>query len=150
MGVRIHDVILAATLLTASPAFAGWQDQASPADIQRLTQLPQIREAALASARTGDLGRGDTRALDRVMSAQGRDIPAHALAGTWRCRELKMGRMSAYMVYDAWFTCAIRPVGGSLELRKLNGTQRFVGYLYPEHGAWVYLGASSAKGEPYH
>ena len=51
MGVRIHDVFLAAALaLTASPAFAGWQDQASPADIDRLVQLPQIRQAAIADA----------------------------------------------------------------------------------------------------
>ena len=52
------------------------------------------------------------------------------------------------MVYDAWFSCSIRPRNGGLMLQKMNGTQRFQGALYPENGAWVYLGASSAKGEP--
>ena len=27
---------------------------------------------------------------------------------------------------------------------------RTQGYLYPENGAWIYLGAQSAKGEPWH
>ena len=77
MGVRIHNVILAATLaLTASPAFAGWQDQASPADIDRLVQLPQIRAAAIADAQHGTSGQGDVHALARVMDAQGHGIPA--------------------------------------------------------------------------
>jgi hypothetical protein len=58
--------------------------------------------------------------------------------------------MSSYMVYDAWFSCNIRPYNGGLLLQKMNGSQRFVGFLYPENGGWVYLGASSAKGEPYH
>jgi hypothetical protein len=37
-----------------------------------------------------------------------------------------------------------------LVLEKVNGTQRFAGELFPHNGAWVYLGASSAKGEPRH
>ncbi len=151
MGVRIHDVILAvAFALTATPALAGWQDQASPADIDRLAQLPQIRQAAIADAQSGNSGRGDVRALARVMDAQGHGIPANALMGNWRCRQMKLGRMTSYMVYDAWFSCNIRPVRGGLLLQKMDGSQRFIGFLYPENGAWVYLGASSARGEPYH
>lgn len=149
MGVRIHDVVLAVAL-TASPAFAGWQDQASPADIDRLVQLPQIRQAAIADAQAGNSGRGDVRALARVMDADGHGIPANALMGNWRCRQMKLGRMTSYMVYDAWFSCNIRPYHGGIILQKMNGSQRFIGFLYPENGAWVYLGASSARGEPYH
>jgi hypothetical protein len=58
--------------------------------------------------------------------------------------------MESYMVYSAWFTCSIHPHNGGLMLQKTNGTQRFMGMLYPENGAWVYLGASSARGEPWH
>ena len=58
--------------------------------------------------------------------------------------------MASYMVYDGWFSCAIRSHNGGLMLQKTNGTQRFMGMLYPENGAWVYLGAWSAKGEPWH
>jgi hypothetical protein len=151
MGVRIHDGLfaLALTLSVATPAFAGWQDQASPADIDRLVQLPQIRAAANADAQRGE-GRGDFRALPRVLEPEGRAVPARALMGNWRCRQMKLGRMSSYMVYDAWFTCNIRPYKGGLLLQKMNGSQRFVGFLFPENGAWVYLGASSARGEPWH
>jgi hypothetical protein len=151
MGVRIHEVVLAAALaLTASPAFAGWQDQASPADIDRLVQLPQIRDAAIADAKQNTSGQGDMRALARVMDAEGHAIPAQALMGNWRCRQMKLGRMTSYMVYDSWFSCNIRPYNGGILLQKMNGSQRFIGFLYPENGGWVYLGASSARGEPYH
>ena len=151
MGVRIHDVFFAATIaLTASPAFAGWQDQASTADIDRLVQLPEIRKAAIADAQSGNSGQGDVHALARVMDADGHGIPANALMGNWRCRQMKLGRMTSYMVYDTWFSCNIHPYKGGLILQKMNGSQRFIGFLYPENGAWVYLGASSARGEPYH
>lgn len=155
MGVRIHDGLFALALtlsvvtLSISPAFAGWQDQASPADIDRLVQLPQIRAAAIRDAQNGD-GRGDWRAMARVMDAEGRAVPARSLMGNWRCRQMKLGRMTSFMVYDAWFTCNIRPYNGGLLLQKMDGSQRFVGFLFPENGAWVYLGASSARGEPWH
>jgi len=154
MGVARHRLILAASLAAAtlipSVAFAGWQDLASPADIARLEQLPQIRDAAIADAQNTDSGRGNWRAMAHVMDAQGRAIPTAALMGNWRCRQMKLGRMTSYMVYDSWFTCNIRPYDGGLLLQKMNGSQRFVGFLYPENGAWVYLGASSARGEPWH
>jgi hypothetical protein len=135
--------------LASTPVFAGWQEQAAPADIDRLVQLPQIREQALQDAQNGE-GRGDARVISRVMGPESRAIPEHALVGSWRCRQIKLGRMASYMVYDAWFSCAIRPMNGRLMLQKMNGSQRFMGYLYPENGAWVYLGASSARNEPYH
>ena len=148
MGVRIHDVFLAAALtLAASPAFANWQQQASPSDIDRLVQLPQIRDRAIAEAQSGTGGRGDWRALARVMNAEGRSVPARAMLGNWRCRQMKLGRMAPYMVYDQWFNCRIRPYNGGLVLEKLNGSQRMAGFLYPDNGAWVYLGSSAVRGE---
>src|SRR3954465_10468394 len=154
MGVTAKTVLalaltLAATDSYANGAFAAWQDQASRGDLDRLGQLPQIRASALAASQRGR-GEGDGRAISGVMGPEGRGVPASALIGTWRCRQLKLGGMSAYMVYSAWFTCSIRPRNGGLMLQKMNGTQRFQGALYPENGAWVYLGASSARGEPLH
>jgi hypothetical protein len=140
MGVPTRKVFLAlAFSLAATPVFAGWQDQASPADA----------EAAIADAQHGE-GRGDWHAIPRVMQPQARAVPANALVGNWRCRQMKLGRMASYMVYDQWFSCNIRPYNGGLLLQKMNGSQRFVGFLFPENGGWVYLGASSARGEPYH
>jgi Domain of unknown function (DUF4893) len=150
MGVRTLKIFLALALsLAATPVFAGWRDEASPAEIDRLAQLPQIRDAAIQDAQHGD-GRGDYQAMPRVLEPQGHAVPANALIGNWRCRQMKLGRMSSYMVYDRWFSCNIRPYNGGLLLQKLNGSQRFIGFLYPENGAWVYLGASSARGERYH
>jgi hypothetical protein len=48
-----------------------------------------------------------------------------------------------------WFTCRISKVNGGIWFEK-QGTQRMAGYLYPEDGMWVSLGAQSAKGEPLH
>jgi hypothetical protein len=130
-------------------AHAQWQDRISPADLERLSHLSDIREAALADAGRGP-GRGDVSAIDRVMRAQGHTVPANALTGDWRCRQIKLGRMSAFMVYDRWFTCSIRPMRGGLVLEKSGGGQPFAGHLFPENGAWVYVGASHVRGEPRH
>jgi hypothetical protein len=152
MGGTIRTVfalalLLAATLSFTNGAFAGWQEQASRADVARLAQLPQIRTAALEASRRGR-GEGDASVIGLVMNPPGHAIPGQALAGTWRCRQVKLGGMESYMVYSAWFTCSIRARNGGLVLQKMNGSQRFMGTLYPDNGAWVYLGASSAKGEP--
>jgi hypothetical protein len=151
MGLPIARMLALAlaTVFIAPNAFAGWQDTASPADIERLDRLSQIRDAAIADAQHGQ-GRGDGRVIARVMEPQGRGVPVHALTGHWRCRQIKLGRMSSYMVYDRWFDCSIRRHNGGLLLEKRNGSQRFAGWLYPEGGAWVYLGASNIRGEPRH
>lgn len=150
MGVRTLKVISALALsLAATPVFAGWQDVAHPADIARLERLGHVRAAAIEDAQRGE-GRGDWRAIPSVLEPQGRAVPASALMGNWRCRQMKLGGMSSYMVYDRWFSCNIRPFNGGLLLQKMNGSQRFVGHLYPHNGTWVYLGASSARGEPWH
>ena len=150
MGGRIVRAFLMLALsLASTPVFAGWRDVASQADIERIEALPQIRGAAIQDAQNGQ-GRGDWRVIARVMQPEGRAIPTQALLGNWRCRQFKLGRMSSYIVYDRWFSCNVRPFRGGLLLQKMDGSQRFVGFLFPENGAWVYLGASSAHGEPWH
>jgi len=138
-----------AAIFISSNAFAGWREDASAAEIDRLNRLPQIRDAAIADAQHGE-GRGDNRVISRVMEPEAHTIAANVLTGNWRCRQIKLGLMSSYMVYDRWFTCSIRPTRGGLLLEKTGGSQRFAGFLYPEQGAWVYLGASHVRGEPRH
>ncbi|MBN9588378.1 MAG: DUF4893 domain-containing protein [Alphaproteobacteria bacterium] len=139
----------AATLSIPDPAQAGWQQQASAADAQRLAQLPAIRAQAIHAAMTWK-GQGDLNELRGALEPEGRTIPAGALVGNWRCREIKLGGISPYIVYRDWFRCTVRRANGGLLFRKVTGTQRTAGYLYPRDGAWVYLGASSAKNEPWH
>jgi len=148
-GAKVKGILALALSLAASPAFAGWRETASPADIARIEQLDQIRKTALDDSHRGQ-GQGDGRIIAQVMDPEGRGIPQAALLGNWRCRQIKLGGMTSYVVYDQWFSCNVRPFHGGLLLQKMNGSQRFVGGLFPENGAWVYLGASSAKGEPYH
>jgi hypothetical protein len=142
-------LLLVTGFLFPLAAHAQWQDRISPTDLDRLSHLSEIREAALADAGRGP-GRGDVSAIDRVMRVEGRTVPANALAGTWRCRQIKLGRMSAFMVYDRWFTCSIRAERGGLLLEKSGGSQRFAGMLFPENGAWIYVGASYVRGESRH
>jgi len=149
MRKAILTSLAAAFLLVTVSAHAQWQDRISSADLDRLSHLSEIREAALADAGRGP-GRGDVSAIDRVMRAEGRTVPASVLTGDWRCRQIKLGRMSAFMVYDRWFRCSIRAARGGLLLEKSGGSQRFAGYLFPENGAWVYIGGSSVRGEPWH
>ena len=138
-----------AGVFVSSNVFAGWQDYASPADIERLEQLPQIREAALADAEHGQ-GHGDAGVIARVMGPQGHTINANDLVGHWRCRQIKLGRMESYAVYDRWFDCNIRALSNGLMLEKTGGSQRLAGSLFPDNGAWIYVGASRVRGEPRH
>jgi hypothetical protein len=141
--------LLGAAILAPSMALADWRNYASDFDIQRLQILEQWRDKAIWEAQNYSDGTGDFNALRAALEPQGRSVPAQALIGNWRCRNMKMGGMNAYIVYQ-WFNCSIRPVNGGLHFQKTDGTLRTQGFLHPENGAWVYLGAQSAKGEPWH
>lgn len=149
--VKFSTALALCLALLAIPtiALAGWQDYVSPADRDRLEQLPQIRDAALADAEHGR-GHGDARVVARVMGPQGHTINANDLVGHWRCRQIKLGRMESYVVYDRWFDCNIRALGNGLMLEKTDGSQRLAGRLFPDNGAWIYVGASRIRGEHRH
>ena len=149
-----HKVIFAGLALLAlsgsgltNSAWADWRDQVSPRDVEKLAHLNDAREDALDQARHRG-GQGDVRAIGAVFDPAPRAIPEQALSGTWRCRQIKLGGMTGYYVFD-WFKCRIAHVNGALWFEKA-GTQRMAGYLHPQEGMWVYLGAQSAKGEPIH
>jgi hypothetical protein len=139
-------VIVVAALGTASSAFAGWQDEASHFDANRLAKIDEARAKGLSEAQSGrDIG-----LIHSVLDAQARPASARALEGDWQCRTIKLGGMSPDIVYS-WFRCRIGHRGDRLYFSKLNGTQRLNGVLFPhESGGFVLLGALSAKGEPPH
>ena len=136
-----------AVLALTGVARADWRDQVSPQDVDRLAHLNDARENALEQARHRG-GHGDVRAVGAVFDPAPRSVPEQALPGTWRCRQIKLGGMTGYYVFD-WFKCRISHVNGGLWFEKA-GTQRMAGYLHSQEGMWVYLGAQSAKGEPIH
>ena len=149
-----HKLTLAAlTLLTLcstgfiASAWADWRDQVSPRDVDRLAHLSEARNDALQQARQRG-GFGDVRAIRETLQPASHAVPEQALTGNWRCRQIKLGGATGYYVFS-WFSCRIAKVNGGIWFEK-NGTQRMAGFLYPQQGMWIYLGAQSAKGEPLH
>jgi hypothetical protein len=139
--------VLALVALTGT-ALAGWRDQITNFDADRLTRLEDARAQGVEEAQQRG-GTGDFRAIQQTFGAEAHGVPEQALLGHWRCRQMKLGGMTGYAVFD-WFSCSITRVNGGLWFEK-QGTQRMAGYLYPEEGGlWVYLGAQSARGEPWH
>lgn len=121
-------------------AQAGWRDEASSFDQNRFAKLDESRAKGLAEA-------GDVPAIRETFDAPA--VSADSLGGTWRCRTLKLGGMTSYVVYS-WFRCRISDRGGELVFEKLSGSQRMAGTLYREGDGYVYLGASWVKGETAH
>jgi len=136
-----------ALLALTATAHADWQGQVPPSDIERLAHLNDARTDALEQARARG-GKGDYRVIETILRPDAHAVPEQALYGNWRCRQVKLGGASGYYVFD-WFNCRISRAGGGIWFEK-SGTQRMAGYLHPQEGMWVYLGAQSAKGEPLH
>jgi hypothetical protein len=139
---------LVVTLFSGTAAFAGWQDVASSFDQQRLARLSEAKQKALAEAKAGT-GAGDASAIDSALGPESHAPSADELVGAWRCRTIKLGGITPYVVYS-WFNCRISNHGGGLYFEKTSGSQRTNGFLYPGEGGLVYLGASSVIGEPPH
>lgn len=145
MSAKLTSVAMLGFALLTTPAFAGWQDQATPADQQRLGRLEEARQRGMSEAQGGrDMG-----AINAALGAPSHGASAGEFAGTWRCRQMKLGGATPSIVYT-WFTCRVSERDGHLYFQKVNGTQRTQGWLYPDGGTFVYLGASSARGEPPH
>ncbi len=134
--------------LSATAASAGWQDVASPFDQQRLARLGEAKEKALAEAHAGT-GSGDASAIDAALGPASHAVSGNELLGAWRCRTIKLGGITPYVVYS-WFNCRVSERGGGLFFEKTSGSQHTAGFLYPADGGLVYLGASSVTGEPPH
>jgi hypothetical protein len=145
MSTKLIAVASAMLGLLATPAFAGWQDQATSADQQRLARLEEARARGMSEAQSGP----DMAAIDRALGAPSHGASAGEFSGKWRCRQLKLGGATPSIVYK-WFTCRISHRDGHLYFQKVTGTQKTQGWLYPDGGTFVYLGASSARGEPPH
>lgn len=139
-------VLALALAALASSARAGWQDEASAYDANRIAKLDEARAKALSEAQSG----ADIAVIRAVLDPAAQPASAEALTGAWRCRTMKLGGVTADIVYS-WFRCRIAERDGSLRFEKLSGSQRLSGTLYPnDAGGFVLLGAWSVKGEPPH
>ena len=142
----LYSGAVTAALLCAGIAQAGWQDVAAPYDVKRVALLDESRSRALSEAETGP----DAALVHAVLDPAAVSASRDALLGSWRCRTIRLGGMTADIVYS-WFPCRISVRDGALRFEKTSGTQTLRGTLYPaEQGGFVLLGAMSAKGEPPH
>ncbi|HVZ70230.1 MAG TPA: DUF4893 domain-containing protein [Rhizomicrobium sp.] len=133
--------LAAALIVCATPAFAAWQDRASPYDALRLSHLAEARAKAMREAQGAS--EQDLAAVRAVLNRNSRAVPMASLKGTWRCRTIKLGGMSPVVIYD-WFTCRIGEEHGHPYFEKQTGTQHFGGSLYPhESGGFVFLGGTN-------
>jgi len=150
MRVSLSKTILAGAVLalSATAASAGWQEQASDFDKGRLAALGEAKQKALGEAKNGQ-GAGDASAIEAALGPASHAPSVGEVTGSWRCRTIKLGGITPYVVYG-WFNCRIAMRGGGLWLEKTSGSQRTQGFLYPGDGGLVYLGASSVIGEPPH
>lgn len=110
-----------------------WRDVATPADRQRLRDWRKTFVDALASARKSGhaadvANEGALLNPDAALGGQG--IPN----GMYRCRVIKVGAktegMLDYVAYPA-FSCRVRAERNLQRLDKLNGSQRYVGLIFP-------------------
>ena len=149
--MRMFSVLLAASglMLFAAQAQAGWQDVASQFDQQRLARIDEVRAKAISEAQAGAPA-GDLAIIRSVMGPGAGPASVSSLLGNWRCRTIKLGGITPDVIYS-WFRCRISMRGGGPYLEKLTGSQFTNGYLYANgDGSFVYLGASSVRGEPRH
>jgi hypothetical protein len=134
----------ALSLLASTAAFAGWREEASAFDAQRLSQLQESKDKGMQEASSGP----DMATINAVLGPHANPISESEAAGSWRCRTIKLGGMTPSKVYG-WFNCRVAHRGGGLYLEKLSGSDRVNGYLYPDQsGGLVLLGANTVKGEP--
>lgn len=128
-----------------------WKVHAKATDVERLARLDAAWTAGLKRARA----EGHDAELN-VLGAFAR--PGGGLAprvqpspGAYRCRTYKLGGEAQGLAFVAYpyFKCQVELTpGGDLIVRKLDGSQRFEGKLYPDRDdRLVYLGAAAWASE---
>jgi len=110
-----------------------WRQVATDDDRDRLKNWRTSFVNALAAARNSDHAADIAREgalLDPDAALGGGPIPN----GLYGCRVIKLGAQSGGMLdYVAYpgFTCRVDPKKGLQRLAKLNGSQRYVGIIFP-------------------
>jgi len=121
-----------------------WRLVAKPGHAERFAALPDAFKQAVDRAR-GDGHSDDIDALGPLLqidSALERPIPS---PGAYRCRSIQMSGNSLSFIAYPYFRCEVELTpGGDLIARKLTGSQRFEGRVYPEAARTLaYLGTAA-------
>jgi hypothetical protein len=121
---------------------ASWREVATDTDRSRLRNWRKAWDDALPVARAANAAAiAADPALFDPDTAQAAALPPQ---GDYRCRTVKLGSITpavkGYTAYP-WFACRIADEGSVKSLRKLDGSQRPIGLIYPETDARaIFLG----------
>lgn len=130
---------------------ANWHDIVTSNDRSRLrdwrTSFVDALEAARKSGHSAEIAR-EGPLLQPDAAVGGGPIPN----GTYRCRTIKLGAKASglldYIAYPS-FTCRVRATGRTQGFKKLSGSQRLVGVIFPnDQMRQVLLGTLVLGDEP--
>lgn len=109
-----------------------------PQEQSRLARFDEIAGKALLEAMAGGAP-GDIAALNKALSGTPQVAFDESLAGDWNCRTMKLGGISALVVYTP-FKCRLTFLGDGYSFEKLSGSQRTKGIITLRSGGAVYVG----------
>jgi len=134
----------AATPPAEGQASDDWRRYALPNHPQRIAALPEAFERAVAAARQAGHGAEMEPLGVLIQSTTALDRPVPS-PGPYRCRSIQFSEGSLPFLAYPFFRCEVEVTpGGDLILRKLTGSQRFEGKLYPDgEKRLVYLGGAA-------
>ncbi|MEQ6248714.1 DUF4893 domain-containing protein [Sulfitobacter sp. HNIBRBA3233] len=136
--------LLAALWALLAPLAAAAQD-IRPQEQTRLERFESTAGEALLGALAGGAAQ-DVAALQQALSGQPQVAFDPGMAGDWRCRTMKLGRLSALVVY-APFDCRMTLDLTGVTFEKLTGSQRTSGRIELRDGRAVYLGVGYVRSE---
>lgn len=140
----------------ASASTTVWRGVASLSDVRRLHRWRDAFMAGLTAAQSGGAA-AQTAAEGALLQPDAQLEPPLPPPGEYRCRIIKLGLpggdLPSYVPYPA-FRCRVAQAGGRLSFTKITGSQRQVGFIYPDTmRRGVFLGtmllADEARPLPY-
>lgn len=136
---------LMTTTIVAAVA-ADWKTIITPKDRGRLDRLAESISKGDATAAASEPAPADTNVLRAILDPPDTPVAVDRLAGSWRCRTIKVGDI---LVVYSWFKCRIAATAGGLRLEKISGSQRLSGTLYADGPTrLILLGAGTVNDDP--
>lgn len=134
VGLACASILSAPAVAQRGDQDGGWRDVATERDRVRLREWRTAWVDALRDARAA----GHTAEIERegvLLHPDAALLRPAPPVGDYRCRVIKVGAQDDLLDYIAYpaFRCRIRPErDGRLSFVKLTGSQRPIGFIYPD------------------
>lgn len=110
-------------------------------DAARILDLFDARMEGMAAAMIVESA-GDRQLVSDLLGSGFQAMDADKIPlGSYQCRTIKMGGISDLIIYS-WFTCEIGNEENTITVRKVTGSQNFMGFMVPSGESLFYRGAS--------